>query len=30
MIAAAPDDRWILLTMLVRSESHLTLVQNFR
>jgi Tol biopolymer transport system component/DNA-binding winged helix-turn-helix (wHTH) protein len=30
LIAAAPDDRWILVTVVMRSESHLTLVQNFR
>lgn len=30
MIAAAPDDRWILLTVLMRSEADLTLVQNFK
>jgi Tol biopolymer transport system component len=29
MIGAAPDDRWILLTVLVRSEDHLVLVRNF-
>jgi hypothetical protein len=30
LLAAGLDDRWILVTALVRSESHLTLVQNFR
>lgn len=30
MIGVAPDDRWILLTVLVRSEDHLVLVRNFR
>ncbi len=30
LIGAAPDDRSILLTMLVRSEVHLVLVRNFR
>ncbi len=29
-ISAAPDDRWILLTVTVRSEDHLVLVRNFR
>lgn len=30
MIGVAPDDRWILLTVKVRSEEHLVLVRNFR
>ncbi|HSU58886.1 MAG TPA: hypothetical protein VLI55_06200 [Bryobacteraceae bacterium] len=30
MIGVAPDDRWILLTVLVRSEDHLVLVRNIR
>jgi len=30
LIGPAPDDRWILLTVLMRSESYLTLVRNFR
>jgi len=30
MIGVAPDDRWILLTVLVRSQDHLLLVRNFR
>ncbi len=28
-IGAGPNDRWILLTVLVRSEVHLRLVRNF-
>ena len=30
MIAAAPGDRWILLTAQVHSEVHMALVRNFR
>lgn len=30
MIGAAPDDRWVLLTVLVRSEDSLVLVRNFQ
>jgi Tol biopolymer transport system component len=30
LMAASPDDRCILVTVLVRSESHLMLVRNFR
>jgi dipeptidyl aminopeptidase/acylaminoacyl peptidase len=30
MMGAAADDRWILLTVLVRAEVHATLVRNFR
>ena len=30
MIGASPDDRWILLTVQVRSEAHLVLVRNLQ
>lgn len=30
LISVAPDDRWILLTIFVRAEEHLTLVRNFK
>jgi Tol biopolymer transport system component/DNA-binding winged helix-turn-helix (wHTH) protein len=30
LIAAGANDRWILLTVLIRSDSQLTLVRNFR
>jgi hypothetical protein len=30
LMAASPDARCILVTVLVRSEAHLTLVRNFR
>lgn len=29
-ISVAPDDRWILVSAVVRSEEHLTLVRNFK
>ena len=29
MIGAAPDDRWLLLSVPIRSEAHLILVRNF-
>ena len=30
LVAIAPDDRWLLVTVDIRSESDLTLVENFR